>query len=70
MMQITDYEKRNYVFKEKKDFVILSKIKELEKNKLSKADIEIVKLIRTQLKDNWRSPLINYLDKLLKKYKK
>ena len=66
-MNITKFEKKNYVLKEKKDLVILSKIKELEKKKLNKRDEEIIKLIRTQLKRDWRTPLIVYLNKLLKK---
>lgn len=69
-MKLTNYEKRKYVLKEKKDFLILSKIKKLESKKLSRSDKEIVKLIKTQLEKGWRSPLINYLNKLLKKYRK
>ena len=67
---LTDYEKKNYVLPDKKDLVILSKIKELEKRRLSKEDKKVIKLIRTQLKKDWRTPLINYLNKLLSKYKK
>ena len=67
-MKLTEHEKNNYVMKDKKDFAILSKIKKLEKGKLSKNDNEIVKLIKTQLKKNWRTPLIRHLDKMLKKY--
>jgi len=56
--------------KTKKDFIILSKIKELEKKKLNSKEKEAVRLMRTQLKEDWRSPLISYLNKLLSKYKK
>ena len=69
-MKLTDYEKRNYVMNDKEDFIILSKIKELEKKKLNGKDKEAIKLVRTQLKKNWRLPLIKYLDNLLRKYKK
>ncbi len=69
-MKVTKSEKRKYVLKEKKDFLILSKIKELEKCKLNKQDEKIVKLIRTQLEENWRTPLIKFLNKLLVKYEK
>lgn len=55
---------------EKRDLVILSKIKRLEKRKLNKTNKETIKLIRTQLKKDWRSPLIKELNKLLKKNKK
>lgn len=64
-MKITSYEKRNYVLKDKEDFVILSKIKKIEEKKLNKDEKELVKLIRTQLKRNWRAPLIRQLDKML-----
>jgi len=66
----TEYEKKNYLLPEKKDLLILTKIKKLEKNKLLRKDKEIIKLIRTQLLKDWRTPLVNYLNKLLKKYKK
>lgn len=69
-MKLTPYEKRNYVLNDKEDFIILKKIKEAEKYRLSANDKEIIKLIRAQLKKNWRLPLIYYLNKLIVKYKK
>lgn len=68
-MKANNYEKKNYILNDKYDLVILSKIKKLEKKKLNKQDKITLKLIRTQLKKDWRSPLIKYLNKLLKKYK-
>lgn len=65
-MKLISYEKKNYVLKDKKDFEILKKIKLIEKNRLNKKDKEIIKLIRTQLKDDWRTPLIKYLNKMLR----
>jgi len=56
-MKISSYEKKNYVFKEPRDYKILVKIKELERKKLTKNDKEVIKLIRTQLKDDWRADL-------------
>jgi len=56
-----------YVMADKRDYEILSKIKELEKKKLEKEDKEIIKLIKTQLERDWRKPLLVKLDKLLKK---
>ena len=44
-MKLTGYEKKTYVMKDKEDFIILSKIKELEKKNLSKEDKEIINLI-------------------------
>ena len=49
-MDITKSERRIYVLKDKEDFLILSKIKELEKKGLNKGDKVMVNLIRTQLK--------------------
>ena len=66
MIKLIEYEKINYLMKDKKDFLI-SKIKKLEKYRLKNKDKETTKLIRTQLKDDWRNPLI-YLNKLLIKY--
>lgn len=67
-MKITPYEKKNYVLADKEDLIILKKIKDLEKKKLSKEDKDLVKFIRTQLKKNWRLPIIRYLNRLLKRY--
>ena len=69
-LNITSYERKNYLLKEKKDIVILSKIKLLEKNNLDNKDKIVIKLIRAQLKNDWRTPLINFLNKLIMKYKK
>lgn len=69
-MKITNYEKKNYVLNDKNNLKILVIIKELEKEKLNERGREILKLLRTQLKKDWQTPLINYLNKLLKKYKK
>ena len=66
----TKYERKKYVLSDKKDLIILQKIKFLEKKKLCKEDKETLKLIRTQLEKNWRTPLIKYLNKLSKKYRK
>ncbi len=68
-MKLTEYEKRNYILNDKNNLKILSIIKELEKNNLNKKDKEILKLSRTQLKKDWQTPLLNYLNKLLRKYK-
>ena len=69
-IKITKKEKSDYILSTNEDYLILSKIKELEKKRLRKADAEIIKLIRTQLRHDWRTPLVNHLNKLSKKYKK
>ncbi len=65
-IKLTNYEKKNYLLKDDKDLMILSKIKRLENKKLNNKDKEILKLIRTQLKNDWRTPLIKYLSKMHK----
>lgn len=70
IMKITNYEKKNYVLNSEENLKILSIIKKLEKRGLNKKDKEILKLSRTQLKKDWQTPLITYLNKLTKKYKK
>ncbi len=60
---------KKYLLPEKRDLEILSKCKELEKTKLSKEDKLLVKFIKTQLEADWRAPLLEELDKLIKKYK-
>lgn len=56
------------VLKERKDFIIFNKVKELQKKRLSNNDKIIVKLIKTKLRSNWRDPLIIYLNKLIRRY--
>lgn len=68
--KITSSEKKKYVLSTDEDFEILNKCKTLEKLKLTPEDKRLVKLIKTQLKDDWRTPLIITLNQLLKKYQK
>ena len=69
-MKIPDKDKKKYVLAERRDYIILDKIYQLEKKGLSKEDKKLVKFIRTQLERNWRRPIIKFLDQLLKKYRK
>ena len=66
--RITDKERKEYVLSTDSDFDILAKCKELEKKNLSTEHREIIKLIKTQLEDDWRKPLTDYLNKLMKIY--
>ena len=68
-MKIKLQDKKKYILADKEDFLILEKIYKLEQKKLSPEDKKLVKFLRTQLEEDWRTPLINFLDKLLKKYK-
>ncbi|MDD5147790.1 MAG: hypothetical protein PHV63_04595 [Candidatus Daviesbacteria bacterium] len=62
---ITEEEEKEYLLPNEEDYEILSIVKTLENKNLSEADSEIVELIKTQLKDDWRSPLLNKLRQLL-----
>ena len=66
--KIRKSDKKKYVFVEKRDYYILSKIYQLEKLDLIKSDEDLVKFVRTQLKRDWRAPVIKLLNRLLKKY--
>jgi hypothetical protein len=63
-------EQERYVLSTDSDYEILGKIHKLEKKPLSKEDKNLVQFIRTQLEEDWRSPIIKVLNKLLGKYKK
>lgn len=67
-IKITKLDRKNYVLGDNEDILILSLIKKLEKKRLNIKDKEIVRLIKTQLKKDWRSPLIYHLKKISKKY--
>ena len=68
--KVTTSEKKKYVLSTDNDFEILAKCKLLEQLNLTKEDKILVKLIKTQLKDDWRKALLKTLERLLKKYKK
>lgn len=64
----TELERKKYVLSVDRDFEILRKCKLLEKKKLSESDMELIKLIKAQLEEDWRKPLIKILNNLMKKY--
>ena len=67
--KIISKDKERYVLSTDQDYEILGKIKQLEKQKLSNEDKKLVKFIRTQLKNDWRTPIMKLLDSILRKYK-
>jgi len=67
--QLTLPEKRKYLLPRETDVEILSLCKELEKLDLSKEDRFLVEFIKTQLEKDWRTPLLEKLRELGKKYK-
>jgi len=66
----TFLEKKKYVLSTDTDFEILSKCKQLQKYKLMTTDKALVELIKSQLEDDWRKPLIQALNRLQRKYRK
>ncbi|MBU0591739.1 hypothetical protein KKF81_05135 [Candidatus Micrarchaeota archaeon] len=59
---------KNYILPTERDYEILKKCEKLEKLKLSKNDYELVEFIKTQLEDDWRTPLLRKLDSVIKRY--
>ena len=68
-MKIRAIDKKRYALVEKRDYQILEKIYRLEKCKLTAADKRLMCFMRTQLKDDWRTPLLKFLDGMVKKYR-
>jgi len=57
--------KNKYKLPTKEDHDILAKCEQLEKLKLNVKDKALVALVKSQLEDDWRKPLIETLNKLL-----
>ncbi|MBI2022901.1 hypothetical protein HYS97_03580 [Candidatus Daviesbacteria bacterium] len=68
-LKISDDEASKFVLSTDEDYEILGKIHQLEKLNLPDEDQELVQFIRSQLVLDWRSPIIDKLDELLKKYR-
>lgn len=68
--RISPAEKKRYVLATDDDFEILEKCKRLETSQLRREDKILVKLVKTQLEDDWRQYLITALNRLLRKYKR
>ncbi len=64
-LKFSKAEEKKYVLSTDEDYEILSKTKKLEKSKLDKSGMELVRLIKTQLELDWRKPLLKKLDWLL-----
>ena len=67
--QLTNEEKRKYLLPTETDAEILFLCKKLEKLDLSEEDKLLVELIKTQLEKDWRTPLLEKLREIEKKYK-
>ena len=65
---VSKIEQKKYVLLTGKDVEILRRCNKLEKT-VNKEDGLVVKLIKTQLEEDWRSPLMKKLKELERKYK-
>lgn len=68
-VEVSSTDKKKYVLATDADLEILSLCNALAKKKLIENDKQLVALIKSQLLDDWRSPLLKALNQLLKKYK-
>lgn len=67
--KIKAQDRRQYILSDPKNLLILQKVYQLEDCKLSEEDRKLILFVRTQLKRDWQTPVIVFLNKLLKKYK-
>ncbi|MDD5040706.1 MAG: hypothetical protein PHY34_06195 [Patescibacteria group bacterium] len=65
---ITKHDRKQYVLKTRQDEEILVTCKRLETMRLSKQDKRLVRFFKSQLLDDWRTPLKQEVKKLFKKY--
>jgi hypothetical protein len=65
---ISDKDEEKYLLSREEDYEILAKVRQLESKDLTDNDKEVVRLILTQLEEEWREPLLNKLNELLEKY--
>lgn len=65
---VSDEDEEKYLLSKEEDYKILAKARELESKQLTNEDKEIVRLVLTQLEEEWREPLLDKLNELLKKY--
>ncbi|NQU82419.1 MAG: hypothetical protein HQ539_00520 [Parcubacteria group bacterium] len=69
-IKVSPAEKKKYVLSTDIDFEILYKCNELKNLDLKSEDMDMVNLIKAQLEDDWRKPLVLKLNQFLRKYKK
>ena len=67
-MKVSKVDQRRYVLSDQKNLAILQMIYQLEEHQFSKEDKKLILFIRTQLKRDWQTSVIVFLNKLLKKY--
>jgi len=67
--RVKSRDRKRYILSTDQDYEILGKIYELESKKLSNNDEALVKLVRTQLEHHWRTPILKFLNRMLRKYR-
>lgn len=67
--EATKQDRRKYVLAADVDFGILGITKALLKKKVSKEDRRLIALIKSQLLEDWRAPLVQELNRLQRKYR-
>ena len=67
--KVTPMENKKYVLSIDTDFDILAKCKQLEKAGLSEEDRLLVEFIKTQLEHDWRKPLLEKLNEIIRRYR-
>lgn len=67
-IHVTKSDRKRYTLKERRDVHILVLCKFLLRQRLSAGDRNEVKLILSQLVDDWRRPLVVELNVLVRKY--
>ncbi|MBI3572297.1 hypothetical protein HY091_02065 [Candidatus Kaiserbacteria bacterium] len=67
--RIKPSDRKKYVLSTNEDYEILNKIYRLEKKKLFNNDKTLLKLLRMQLENDWRTPIMRVLNELLRKYR-
>ena len=65
---VSEAERDMYLLSVQEDFEILEKCKRIERARISAEDRLLTRLIKTQLKDDWRTDILETLNGLLNKY--
>lgn len=68
-LSVTPSERKRYVLSTEEDLRILASCKRLERLKLTVEERAVVRLIKTQLGHDWRTPLMRVLLKMAKRHK-
>ncbi|MEW5805399.1 MAG: hypothetical protein AB1721_01580 [Patescibacteria group bacterium] len=65
-MKFPPKSKTKYIFDNAQDKRIFQKLMKFSKKKLNREQKDLIKMMFSQLEDDWRTPLEKFIDKLLK----